>query len=127
MKEREVIMAVSKSTGKKAASSQAKVKKTTKPKTSEKTKTKGAAKAKTGERQVTFVCNSPHARDVSLAGEFAGWDACLMPLEKSDEGIWSITIQLLPGRYEYNFIVDGNWSRICSALNGAKPSGHITV
>jgi len=104
-------MAVSKTAGKKATPSQAKEKKTTKTKTGEKTKTKGAAKAGAGERRVTFACHYPDAREVSLAAEFTGWDACLMPLQKSDEGIWSITIELLPGRYQYNFVVDGSWVR----------------
>jgi len=111
-------MAVSKSTVKKAVSSQARTKKATKPKTSEKTKTKRSAKAKADERRVTFACHHPDASEVCLAGEFADWDACLMPLEKSGEGIWSITIQLSPGRYEYNFIVDGNWVQdmLCSEM-----------
>ena len=111
-------MAVSKSTGKKAVSTQARTKKTTKPKTSEKTKSRGIAKAKTAERKVTFACHHPDAREVCLAGEFTDWDACLMPLEKSSDGLWSLTIQLLPGRYEYNFIVDGNWvhDMLCSEL-----------
>jgi 1,4-alpha-glucan branching enzyme len=107
--DREVIMTVSKSTGKKVTASQARTKKVTKPKTSEKTKTKGATKAKADERRVTFACHHPDAREVFLAGEFTDWDACLRPLEKSGEGIWRITVHLLPGRYEYNFIVDGNW------------------
>ena len=111
-------MAVSKSTGKKAVSSQARTKKATKPKPSEKTKSRGAVKAKTAERKVTFACHHPDAREVCLAGEFADWDACLMPLEKSGEGIWSITIHLSPGRYEYNFVVDGNWieDMLCSEM-----------
>ena len=111
-------MAVSKSTGEKATPSRAKAKKTTKPKTSEKTKSRGAVKAKTAERKVTFACHHPDAREVCLAGVFTDWDACLMPLEKSGEGIWSITIQLSPGRYEYNFVVDGNWieDMLCSEM-----------
>lgn len=115
---RKVIMGVSKSTGKKAVSSQARTKKTAMPKTGEKTKSKRSAKATTAERGVTFACHHPDAREVCLAGEFTNWDACLMPLNKSDEGIWSITIQLLPGRYEYNFIVDGNWVQdmLCSEI-----------
>jgi len=111
-------MAVSKSTGKKAVSTQARTKKTTKPKTSEKTKSRGIAKAKTAERKVTFACHHPDAREVCLAGVFTDWDTSSMPLEKSGEGIWSITIHLLPGRYEYNFVVDGNWIQdlLCSEM-----------
>ena len=111
-------MAVSKSTGKKAVSTQARTKKATKPKTGKETKTKVSAKAKADERRITFVYHHPDAREVCLAGEFTDWDACLMPLEKSSDGLWSLTIQLLPGRYEYNFIVDGNWvhDMLCSEL-----------
>jgi 1,4-alpha-glucan branching enzyme len=111
-------MAVSKSKGKKVVPSQARTKKTAKPKTGEKAKTRGSAKAGAGERRVTFACHHPDALAVCVAGEFTGWDTCLIPLERSSEGIWSITIGLLPGRYEYNFVVDGDWVRdmLCSEM-----------
>jgi len=70
---------------------------------------KKAIKTKTSGRNVKFALSSPAAVEVLLAGEFNNWDTWSIPLKKSNDGIWSIDIRLLPGRYEYNFIVDGNW------------------
>ena len=70
---------------------------------------KKAIKTKTSQRNVKFALSSPAAGEVLLAGEFNNWDNWSIPLKKSNDGIWSINIRLLPGRYEYNFIVDGNW------------------
>jgi 1,4-alpha-glucan branching enzyme len=30
-------------------------------------------------------------------------------MKKDKKGIWKATLALEPGRYEYRFIVDGNW------------------
>jgi len=45
---------------------------------------------------------------VSLVGDFSDWDASRFKMERvSDDGAWSITVPLPPGRYEYQFEVDG--------------------
>lgn len=57
---------------------------------------------------VRFVIQQPGARRVSLVGDFNGWQADAMPLEASPDGsVWSLTLPLQAGRYEYAFIVDG--------------------
>jgi 1,4-alpha-glucan branching enzyme len=30
-------------------------------------------------------------------------------MKKDKKGIWKATVSLKPGRYEYRFLVDGNW------------------
>ena len=30
-------------------------------------------------------------------------------MKKDAQGNWSTTVDLKPGRYEYRFVVDGNW------------------
>ena len=47
---------------------------------------------------------------VSVAGEWNGWNAGVDLLTDEDgDGIFEGTVLLEPGRYEYKFVVDGNW------------------
>ncbi|XP_048135902.1 protein PTST homolog 2, chloroplastic isoform X2 [Rhodamnia argentea] len=48
------------------------------------------------------------ATEVLLAGSFDGW-ATQRQMEKSSTGVFSVCLQLYPGRYEIKFIVDGVW------------------
>lgn len=55
-----------------------------------------------------FFIIAPDARSVSLVGDFTDWDPTRFPMERvSEDGAWTITIPLPPGRYEYQFEVDG--------------------
>ncbi len=55
-----------------------------------------------------FLLVAPSATSVSLVGDFSDWDHSRYQMERvSDDGAWSITIPLTPGRYEYQFEVDG--------------------
>lgn len=96
MRKEKDIMAVRKNAGKKEQSLQ------TSP-------DKKAIKAKTSERNVKFALSSPAAGEVFLAGEFNNWDTRSIAMKRSNNEIWNTSIRLLPGRYEFNFIVDGNW------------------
>lgn len=60
------------------------------------------------EKPVEFRLNKPEARQVVLAGSFNGWDLKRTPLRKEQDG-WRTTLWLPPGRYEYKFVVDGEW------------------
>jgi 1,4-alpha-glucan branching enzyme len=60
-------------------------------------------------KQVTLVYDKPDARSVTVAGDFSDWQPDRYPLAKDNEGLWSTTITLSPGRYEYRFVVDGRW------------------
>ncbi|POO00038.1 AMP-activated protein kinase, glycogen-binding domain containing protein [Trema orientale] len=48
------------------------------------------------------------ASEVLLAGSFDGW-ATQRKMIKSSTGIFSLWLQLYPGKYEIKFIVDGQW------------------
>lgn len=63
----------------------------------------------TGRRKITFVCNAPDAGNVSLVGEFNGWDPEKHPMKGDGQGRWTRTVMLAPGVYEYKFWVDGQW------------------
>lgn len=52
---------------------------------------------------------APQAKRVSIAGTFNNWDAKALSAKKDTKGNWSAKVNLKPGRYEYKFVVDGNW------------------
>jgi len=57
---------------------------------------------------VRFMLRAPKAKQVSLVGDFNDWSVDQNPLSDPDEnGIWTISIPLDPGRYQYKFLVDG--------------------
>ena len=58
--------------------------------------------------QVQFVLVAPDAKSVSLVGDFNDWNAAAAPLTPTRTGgVWTISVPLQPGRYTYNFVVDG--------------------
>lgn len=57
---------------------------------------------------VRFVLVAPDARNVSIVGDFNNWDRATTALTRSgNDGVWTTTVALPPGRHEYAFIVDG--------------------
>jgi 1,4-alpha-glucan branching enzyme len=60
-------------------------------------------------KSMEFKLTAPQAKKVSLAGSFNNWDAKGFIAKKDTKGIWKIKTSLKPGRYEYKFLVDGNW------------------
>ena len=54
-----------------------------------------------------FVCRVP-GRQVFLVGDFNGWDPQAHRMIRKD-GTFQKKLKLAPGRYEYKFIVDGEW------------------
>jgi 1,4-alpha-glucan branching enzyme len=59
--------------------------------------------------KVPFACLAPTAANVALAGDFTTWELDPVPMKKNKDGWWKVTVNLAPGRYEYKFIVDGQW------------------
>jgi hypothetical protein len=56
-----------------------------------------------------FVFRAQDATQVCLAGDFNQWRVCEAPMRRVGEGVWSLSLKLKPGRYEYMFVVDGRW------------------
>jgi 1,4-alpha-glucan branching enzyme len=61
------------------------------------------------EKPTEFVFKQESATSVTVAGTFNDWDASRTPLNKSESGEWKATVWLPAGRYEYRFVVDGQW------------------
>jgi hypothetical protein len=49
------------------------------------------------------------AKQVCLVGNFNGWAVCRTPLRAAGDGTWEVSLELPPGRYEYMYVVDGQW------------------
>jgi len=54
----------------------------------------------------------PDAKEVGIAGSFNGWQPAATPMERFGMGCGQrkVDLYLKPGRYEYRFVVDGNWT-----------------
>jgi len=81
------------------------------PKPLEKAAVVGKAPTRTAapKVKVTFVLLDLGAKQVSLSGEFNGWSPNATPIRRDSSGHWEATVDLAPGRYQYKFVVDGEW------------------
>jgi len=68
-------------------------------------------------RKVNFTIVAPEAQNVFLVGDFNSWDTSSRPLKKASKGTWKTSIKLMPGRYEYRFLVDGEWQNDPNCTN----------
>ncbi len=59
--------------------------------------------------QAIFTYNNPNAGSVFVAGEFNQWSTTANPMTKDAAGNWSVSVPLKAGKYQYKFVVDGNW------------------
>jgi len=58
---------------------------------------------------VNLALLKPDAKQVWLSGDFNGWSSSATPMKRRKDGQWETTVALTPGRYQYKFIVDGEW------------------
>ena len=70
---------------------------------------KSGVKPQIKRRRVTLRIDAPDAKNVMLMGDFNQWDAKKHPMKKGEHGMWQKIIMVPPGRYEYRFLVDGQW------------------
>jgi 1,4-alpha-glucan branching enzyme len=57
-----------------------------------------------------FVLDRPDAQVVYLCGDFNDWSPTgLRMLRSNGHGAWEKSLALARGRYEYKFLVDGEW------------------
>ena len=62
-------------------------------------------------KKVTFEVNAPGAKMVYLAGDFTQWQEQpkKMTRKRNQDGVFSTSMALGPGTYQYKYIVDGEW------------------
>ncbi len=65
---------------------------------------------KSAKKDVTFTVHAEKGKAVYVAGEFNNWDATAKKMAyKAKAGIYSATVKLNPGEYQYKFVIDGTW------------------
>jgi 1,4-alpha-glucan branching enzyme len=74
------------------------------------TATKKAPAKSSAERRVTFTVRAEAGKVVYLAGCFNQWNPTGKKMtDKKTDGVYSTTVKLAPGTYEYKFVIDGVW------------------
>lgn len=92
------------------------------------------ARSAESARLVHFTVAVPSAGRVSVVGDFNGWNVDATPLRSgASAGLWTATISLAPGTYQYAFVIDGSvWQADPGALvtwidEFGAPSSLLTV
>jgi 5'-AMP-activated protein kinase regulatory beta subunit len=70
---------------------------------------KKGTKDRIKRRKVTISFEAREANEAILMGDFNNWNAKIHPMKKDNSGVWQKTVMLFLGRYEYKFLVDGQW------------------
>ena len=70
-------------------------------------------KSSTGQRAksqtLRIEFHDEQAREVCVAGTFNDWHPSVTPMIRLSDGKWAKELALVPGRYEYRLVVDGQW------------------
>jgi len=78
-------------------------------------------------REVVIHFQDDRANDVRIAGDFNGWvpDKGVRSLIDARQGtrVWTKILQLAPGRYQYRYVVDGEWRE--DPANPERAEGHV--
>jgi 1,4-alpha-glucan branching enzyme len=61
------------------------------------------------KKRLIFSLEAPMAKEVTLMADFNKWDKKVHPMKKNNNGAWSKTVIVPLGRYEYKYLVDGEW------------------
>ena len=71
---------------------------------------KTAGRKPSGKKAVTFTVHGDRGHAVYLAGEFNEWNPTAKKMAyKARAGIYTTTLRLAPGSYQYKFVIDGTW------------------
>ena len=61
------------------------------------------------KKKVTFSLSAPGVKEVCLTGTFNDWDIKKHHMKKNNDGLWTKTVIIPPGTYEYKYFVGGEW------------------
>ena len=85
-------------------------KKTVVKKCTKKCATKKCAVKKATTKNVTFTVHADKGKAVYIAGEFNKWNPTAKKMAyKTKSGIYTATLKLAAGTYQYKFVIDGTW------------------
>ena len=60
-------------------------------------------------KKVTFSIEAVGAKEVALLGDFNEWNSKAHPMRHEGNGLWTKSIFIPAGKYEYKFLIDGKW------------------
>jgi hypothetical protein len=60
-------------------------------------------------RTVSIAAKLEGAREVLVTGDFTNWNGGAVPMKPAADGLWTATLSLAPGEYQYRLLVDGQW------------------
>jgi 1,4-alpha-glucan branching enzyme len=72
-------------------------------------KTKQQINQKIKQQKVNFSLEAAAAKEVILMGDFNNWSLKKNPMQTDGNGAWTTEVMLSPGKYEYKFLIDGDW------------------
>ena len=71
---------------------------------------KKVATKKAATKNVTFTVHADKGKAVYVAGEFNEWNPTAKKMAyKAKSGIYTATLKLAAGPYQYKFVIDGTW------------------
>ena len=71
----------------------------------------GCKAQKPALKSVTFTVHAEAGQDVRLAGSFTDWETKAKKMTfKKTNGVYSATVKLAPGEYQYKFIIGDKWT-----------------
>ncbi len=56
---------------------------------------------------VSFICAAPEAKQVSVVGDFNGWDPGVNEMQRQPDGSWQLHLPVHSGHHRYQFFIDG--------------------
>ena len=83
-------------------------KKTVVKKSAKKCVTKKCAAKKVAAKNVTFTVHADKGKAVYVAGEFNKWNPTAKKMAYKS-GVYTATVKLAAGTYQYKFVIDGTW------------------
>ncbi len=67
------------------------------------------AKKNAKTRPVHLTIEAHEGSRIFVAGTFNDWNPTTHPMKKTGKGVFSASLNLAAGRYEYKFVVNGEW------------------
>lgn len=58
---------------------------------------------------ILFRFYRPNVRQLTLVGDFNGWNTRSMPMIAAPDGWWEYRLRLRPGTYQFKYHADGQW------------------
>jgi 1,4-alpha-glucan branching enzyme len=69
----------------------------------------GKVSSATKHHNTPLSVAAPDAHEVYVAGSFNKWEPTATRMVRNGAGPWRAELDLPPGRYEYKFVIDGQW------------------